>query len=42
MRSWPLVLARFSRGQRRIEEFLHTAAPLVDWLTSHVGADEGS
>jgi uncharacterized protein (TIGR02453 family) len=43
MRSWPPgPWLASAEAKRRIEEFLHTAAPLVDWLTTHVGADEGS
>jgi len=42
MRSWPPgPWLASAEAKRRIEEFLHTAAPLVDWLTTHVGADEG-
>jgi uncharacterized protein (TIGR02453 family) len=43
MRSWPPgPWLASAEAKRRIEEFLHTAAPLVDLLTTHVGADEGS
>ncbi len=43
MRSWPPgPWLASAEAKRRIEEFLHTAEPLVDWLTTHVGADAGT
>ena len=39
-KSWPAGPWLSSAGaKKRLEEFFHTASPLVEWLTGHVGAE---